>query len=132
MFNICFHLLLQKNADKFIFNNGEIVDKKTSFKIPLFEPACIPKPKFSLSATWVQLGVIISFLIVLGLFASILIQLKIVVMASFFPNIDMKRIEFLHTKLLNRRSKLPKRNMKKKQNPFATVNFKKRGMQCYF
>ncbi|XP_066482531.1 dendritic cell-specific transmembrane protein [Tiliqua scincoides] len=116
-------LYYQKNADKFIFNYGKIVEEKTSFKIPLFEPACIPKPKFSISATWVQLGVIILFLIVLGLLASVLIQLKIVVMSSFFPNIDMKRIEYLHTKLLNRRSKLPKRNMKKELNSFATLCF---------
>ncbi|XP_042318916.1 dendritic cell-specific transmembrane protein isoform X2 [Sceloporus undulatus] len=115
-------LYYHKNADKFIFNNGEIVDNKTSFEIPLFEHVCIPTPQLSLNATWIQLGTIIIFLTVLGLFTSTFIQLKILVTTSFFPKTDMKRIEYLHAKLLNRRSKLSERKMKRKLNSFATIS----------
>ncbi|XP_062987103.1 dendritic cell-specific transmembrane protein [Elgaria multicarinata webbii] len=116
-------LYYHNNAYKFIFNNGEIADNKTSFKIPLFEQACIPKPSFSLSATWTQLGAIVFSLTVLGLLTSTLTQLKILVTTSFFPSTDLKRIEYLHKKLLNRRSKLSERNVKRKPNSFATLHF---------
>ncbi|XP_061463400.1 dendritic cell-specific transmembrane protein [Rhineura floridana] len=116
-------LYYQKNADRFIFNNGKIVDNKTSFTIPLFAHVCIPKPKLSHSATWIQLGVIIFFLTVLGLLASTFTQLKILVTSSFFPSTDMKRIKYLHSKLLNRRSRLLERNVNRKLNSFATLHF---------
>ncbi|XP_013919597.1 PREDICTED: dendritic cell-specific transmembrane protein [Thamnophis sirtalis] len=118
-----FKLYYHKNAAKFILNNGEIVDKTIYFKTPLFEESCIPKPKISLSATWIQLGVILFFLIVLGLMTSILTQLKILVATAFFPSTDMKRIKYLHTKLLNRRSKFSGKNVKRKLNSFAKLHF---------
>nr|XP_060631741.1 dendritic cell-specific transmembrane protein [Anolis sagrei ordinatus] len=116
-------LYYHKNTGKFIFNNGEIVDNKTSFHVPLFEHVCIPTPQLSLSATWIQLGAILLFITVLGLFTSTFIQLKILVTTSFFPRIDMKRIEYLYAKLLNRRSKLSGRNMKRKTKSFAMLDF---------
>ncbi|XP_053106661.1 dendritic cell-specific transmembrane protein isoform X2 [Hemicordylus capensis] len=116
-------LYYHKNDDTFIFNHGERVEKNTAFKIPLFEQACVPKPNFSFSATWVQLGVILFLLTVLGLLASTLLQLKILVTTSFFPSMGMKRIAYLHTKLLNRRSKLPERNRPRKLNSFAMLHF---------
>ncbi|XP_077207800.1 dendritic cell-specific transmembrane protein [Paroedura picta] len=115
-------LYYHKNADKFIFNNGEIIKNTTSFNIPLFEHACIPKPKFALAAIWIQLAVIVFFLAVLGLLASVFTQLKILATTSFFPHIGMKRIKYLHAKLLNRRSKLAGRNTKRK-NSFAMLHF---------
>ncbi|KAM6456766.1 dendritic cell-specific transmembrane protein [Liasis olivaceus] len=118
-----FKLYYHKNTAKFILNNGELVDKTISFKTPLFEEACIPKPKISLSATWIQLGVILFFLIVLGLLTSTLTQLKILVATAFFPSTDMNRIKYLHTKLLNRRSKFSKKNVKRKLNSFAKLHF---------
>ncbi|XP_015262773.1 PREDICTED: dendritic cell-specific transmembrane protein [Gekko japonicus] len=116
-------LYYHKNADKFIFNSGEIINNTTSFKIPLFEHACIPKPKFALADTWIQLAVIVFFLAVLGLLASAFTQLKILVTTSFFPRTGMKRIEYLHAKLLNRRSKLAEQNTKRKLNSFAMLHF---------
>uniref|UniRef100_A0A8C6XYG4 Dendritic cell-specific transmembrane protein-like domain-containing protein n=1 Tax=Naja naja TaxID=35670 RepID=A0A8C6XYG4_NAJNA len=100
-----------------------IFPKTTHFKMPLFEESCIPKPQISLSATWIQLGVILFFLIVLGLLTSTLTQLKILVATAFFPSTDMKRIKYLHTKLLNRRSKFSKKNVKRKLSSFAKLHF---------
>uniref|UniRef100_A0A8D2LTP5 Dendrocyte expressed seven transmembrane protein n=1 Tax=Varanus komodoensis TaxID=61221 RepID=A0A8D2LTP5_VARKO len=90
----------------------------------LFYLSCIPKPNFALSATWTHLGAIVFSLTVLGLLTSTLTQLKILVITSFFPSTGMKRIKYLHKKLLNRRSKFSERNMKKKPHLFATVNYK--------
>ncbi|XP_070798167.1 dendritic cell-specific transmembrane protein [Pituophis catenifer annectens] len=118
-----FKLYYHKNEAKFIFTNGEIVENTTSFKTPLFEESCIPKPKISLSTTWIQLGVILFFLIVLGLLTSTLTQLKLLVATAFFPSTDMKRIKYLHTKLLNRRSRFAEKNVKRKLNSFAKLHF---------
>ncbi|KAL8181815.1 UNVERIFIED_CONTAM: hypothetical protein K2H54_030574 [Gekko kuhli] len=39
-------LYYHKNADKFIFNSGEIVNNTTSLKIPLFEHACMKRIEY--------------------------------------------------------------------------------------
>uniref|UniRef100_A0ACB8FE62 Uncharacterized protein n=1 Tax=Sphaerodactylus townsendi TaxID=933632 RepID=A0ACB8FE62_9SAUR len=116
-------LYYHKNSDKFIFNNGEIINNTTFFKIPLFEHTCIPKPKSALAANWIPLAIIVFLLAALGLLVCTFTQLKILVTTSFFPHTDMKRIEYLHAKLLKRRSKLPERNRKRKLNTFAKLRF---------
>nr|XP_012639717.1 dendritic cell-specific transmembrane protein [Microcebus murinus] len=77
----------------------------SSFNISVFEPNCIPKPKLLLSKTWVPLGIILVILVMLGLLSSILMQLKILVIASFYPSAERERVQYLHAKLLKKRSK---------------------------
>ncbi|KAG8524088.1 Dendritic cell-specific transmembrane protein [Galemys pyrenaicus] len=77
----------------------------SSFNISLFEHNCILKPKLLLSNTWILLSVILVMLMMLGLLSSILMQLKILVLASFYPSVERKHIQYLHVKLLNKRSK---------------------------
>ncbi|XP_008146691.2 dendritic cell-specific transmembrane protein [Eptesicus fuscus] len=77
------------------------------FHVALFEPNCIPKPKLLLSKTWVPLSIILVILVVLGLLSSFLMQLKILVSASFYPSVQRERIQYLHAKLLKKRSKQP-------------------------
>ncbi|NXU45147.1 DCSTP protein, partial [Drymodes brunneopygia] len=114
-------LFQNKNEKSYIISMKEHVAKTDSFKIPLFKHNCIPHPELALSMTWIQLGVIIFFLIIFGLFSSLLTQLKILVSASFYPDTDMKRIHYLHAKLLKKRAKLQEETGK---NMFVrTVNF---------
>uniref|UniRef100_A0A8D2MQQ6 Dendrocyte expressed seven transmembrane protein n=1 Tax=Zonotrichia albicollis TaxID=44394 RepID=A0A8D2MQQ6_ZONAL len=87
-----------------------------SFKIPLIKQNCIPHPELALSTTWIQLGVIIFFLVIFGLFSGLLTQLKILVSTSFYPDTEMKRIYYLHAKLLKKRKKLQEKTEK---NMFA-------------
>ncbi|XP_037354960.1 dendritic cell-specific transmembrane protein isoform X2 [Talpa occidentalis] len=77
------------------------------FNISLFEYNCVPKPKLFLSKTWIPLSIILVMLVTLGLLSSILMQLKILVLASFYPSVERKRIQYLHVKLLKKRSKQP-------------------------
>uniref|UniRef100_A0A8C0G3X6 Dendrocyte expressed seven transmembrane protein n=1 Tax=Chelonoidis abingdonii TaxID=106734 RepID=A0A8C0G3X6_CHEAB len=91
-----------------------------SFNSSLFKHECLPKPEFSLSSTWPQLGCIIFCLIIFALFSTILTQLKILVSTSFYPNIEMERIHYLHEKILRKRSKISQENVKRKWNSFAT------------
>ncbi|NXQ40243.1 DCSTP protein, partial [Catharus fuscescens] len=96
-------------------------EKTDSFKIPLFKRNCIPHPELALSTAWIQLGVIIFFLIMFGLFSGLLTQLNILVSSSFYPETEMKRIHYLHAKLLKKRAKIQEETGK---NMFArTVNF---------
>ncbi|XP_037748064.1 dendritic cell-specific transmembrane protein isoform X1 [Chelonia mydas] len=111
----------QKNENTFIFNNGERKTMNLNFSSSLFKHECLPKPEFLLSSTWIQLGCIIFCLIIFALFSTTLTQLKILVSTSFYPNIEMKRIHYLHAKLLRKRSKFPQKNVKRKLNSFATT-----------
>ncbi|NXX31352.1 DCSTP protein, partial [Nicator chloris] len=114
-------LFQSKNEKSYIISMKENIAKTDSFKIPLFKHNCIPHPELALSSTWIQLGVIIFFLIIFGLFSGLLTQLKILVSTSFYPDIEMKRIHYLHAKLLKKRAKLQDKTRK---NMFArTVNF---------
>ncbi|XP_008628939.1 PREDICTED: dendritic cell-specific transmembrane protein [Corvus brachyrhynchos] len=114
-------LFQNKNEKSYIISMKEHIAKTDSFKIPLFKHNCIPHPELSLSTTWIQLGVIIFFLIIFGLFSGLLTQLKILVSASFYPDTEIKRIHYLHAKLLKKRGKLQEKTGK---NMFArTVNF---------
>ncbi|NXI75270.1 DCSTP protein, partial [Rhipidura dahli] len=114
-------LFQNKNEKSYIISMKEHIAKTDSFKIPLFKHNCIPHPELSFSTTWIQLGVIIFFLIIFGLFSGLLTQLKILVSASFYPDTEIKRILYLHEKLLKKRGKLQEKSGK---NMFArTVNF---------
>ncbi|NWI39230.1 DCSTP protein, partial [Picathartes gymnocephalus] len=114
-------LFQNKNEKSYIISMKEHIAKTDSFKIPLFKHNCIPHPELGLSTTWIQLGVIIFFLIIFGLFSGLLTQLKILVSASFYPDAEMKRICYLHAKLLKKRAKLQEKTGK---NMFArTVKF---------
>ncbi|XP_055482665.1 dendritic cell-specific transmembrane protein isoform X1 [Psammomys obesus] len=77
------------------------------FNISMFEPSCILKPQLSMSETWIPLSVILIMLTVLGLLSSMLMQLKILVSVSFYPEVERERIQYLHAKLLEKRSKQP-------------------------
>ncbi|NXY16443.1 DCSTP protein, partial [Atrichornis clamosus] len=109
-------LFQNKNEKSFIILMKERIGKTDSFKIPLFKHDCIPHPDLALSMTWIQLGVIIFFLIIFGLFSGLLTQLKILVSTSFYPDTEMKRIRYLHAKLLKKRAKL---QVKTGKNIFA-------------
>ncbi|NXS38251.1 DCSTP protein, partial [Pomatostomus ruficeps] len=114
-------LFQNKNEKSYIISMKEHIAKTDSFKIPLFKHNCIPQAELTLSVTWIQLGVIIVFLIIFGLFSGLLTQLKILVSASFYPDTEIKRIRYLHAKLLKKRAKLQEKTGK---NMFArVVNF---------
>lgn len=109
MCNDYFTLLLQKQGTKDIIHDS-------SFNISVFEPGCIPKPRLLESKTWAPLTVILLILIILGLLSSTLMQLKILVLASFYPNVERERIQYLHAKLLKKRSDPPRGEVKRKLN----------------
>ncbi|XP_034372962.1 dendritic cell-specific transmembrane protein isoform X2 [Arvicanthis niloticus] len=79
----------------------------STFNISMFEQSCVLKPRLSVTETWVPLSIILLTLIILGLLSSMLMQLKILVSVSFYPEVGRERVEYLHAKLLEKRSKQP-------------------------
>ncbi|XP_031547096.2 dendritic cell-specific transmembrane protein isoform X1 [Vicugna pacos] len=110
-----FHLKLHREEQ-----GTQDIIHDSSFNISLFEPKCIPKPKLLLSETWIPLSIILVILVMLGLLSSILMQLKILVSASFYPNVQRERIQYLHAKLLKKRSKQPVGEAKRKLSLYFT------------
>ncbi|XP_052016873.1 dendritic cell-specific transmembrane protein [Apodemus sylvaticus] len=96
----------------------------SAFNISMFEPSCIFKPSLSVTETWVPLSIILITLIILGLLSSMLMQLKILVSVSFYPKVEKERIEYLHAKLLEKRSKQPLGEADRKLNLyFKKIHF---------
>lgn len=79
----------------------------SSFNISMFESSCIPKPRLTVSETWVPLSIILAALTVLGLLSSMLMQLKVLVSGAFYPRVERERIRYLHAKLLKKRAEQP-------------------------
>lgn len=59
-------------------------------------------------------------LLMLGLSSSFLMQLKILVSTSFYPHVERARIQYLHAKLLRKRSKQPLEEVKSKLSGYLT------------
>ncbi|KAM6171506.1 dendritic cell-specific transmembrane protein [Erethizon dorsatum] len=99
--------------------NQDIIHN-SPFNISVFEPSCVPNPKFLLSKTWAPLCLILVVLVLLGLLSSILMQLKILVATSFYPSVERERTRYLHAKLLKNRSKQPPGEVERKQDLYLT------------
>ncbi|XP_075684200.1 dendritic cell-specific transmembrane protein [Rhinoderma darwinii] len=83
-----------------LFNSRRSEDiYHNKLNINLFEPQCTPKPELSLSATWIPLAILISVLLFLGLTSAFLIQIKLLVLAAFYPDRDQERVTYLHRKI---------------------------------
>ncbi|KAM6214733.1 dendritic cell-specific transmembrane protein [Rhynchocyon petersi] len=95
----------------------------SSFHLSLFETNCIPKPQLLLSKTWVPLIIILVLLVVLGLLSSTLMQLKILVSTSFYPTVERERIQYLHAKLLKKRSAQLPTVQRKSSLYFTKIHF---------
>ncbi|XP_069075335.1 dendritic cell-specific transmembrane protein [Pleurodeles waltl] len=105
---IQYSLLFQAKLRKGILVDPNVKHYNTyesSFEIHLLEHTCIPKPELSFSKTWVPLSIIIIVLIILGLLSATLTQMKLLVLASFYPSKEKERLIYLHTKLLKKRRK---------------------------
>uniref|UniRef100_A0A8D0TW56 Dendrocyte expressed seven transmembrane protein n=1 Tax=Sus scrofa TaxID=9823 RepID=A0A8D0TW56_PIG len=111
------HLKLHREAQ-----GTQDIIHNSSFNISLFEPNCIPKPKLFLAKIWIPLSIILVILVMLGLLSPFLMQLKILVSASFYPSVQQERVLYLHAKMLKKRTKQPVGGVKRKQY-FTKIHF---------
>lgn len=92
----------------------------SSFSISLFESHCISTPRLLFTKTWFPISLILATLVILGLLSSLLMQLKILVSAAFYPSVEEQRIQYLHAKLMKRRLKQPRGEDKRKLSSYYT------------
>ncbi|XP_030250719.1 dendritic cell-specific transmembrane protein [Sparus aurata] len=76
-----------------------------SYSVTLFEKQCLPKPKLLFSASVVPLAAILLTLLIMALVASKVSQLRLMVCERFFSTAAEERAEYLHAKILRKRSK---------------------------
>ncbi|XP_069815964.1 dendritic cell-specific transmembrane protein [Dendropsophus ebraccatus] len=72
----------------------------------LFEPECTPEPELMLTDTWIPLSAIIGVLLFLCLISAFLIQIKSLLISTFYPEKEHERILYLHNKILEDRVQL--------------------------
>ncbi|XP_069588452.1 dendritic cell-specific transmembrane protein [Ranitomeya imitator] len=90
-----------------LFNSRRTEDiYHNQLNINLFEPQCTPKPELSLSSTWIPLAILISVLLFLGLISTFLLQVKLLLIAEFYPDKDLERVKYLHNKIQQERTLL--------------------------
>ncbi|KAL6457640.1 hypothetical protein MHYP_G00346030 [Metynnis hypsauchen] len=76
-----------------------------SFSVSLFERECYPEPTLLLSQSVVPLCSVIAVLLILGLLAAKLLQVKLLTSECFFTENADKRVKHLHSKILSKRSR---------------------------
>ncbi|XP_036421358.1 dendritic cell-specific transmembrane protein-like [Colossoma macropomum] len=75
-----------------------------SFSVSLVARECYPEPTLLLSQAVVPLCSVITVLLILGLLAAKLLQVKLLASEYFFTENTDKRVKYLHNKILNKRS----------------------------
>lgn len=76
-----------------------------SYSLTLFEEKCLPKPKLLLYNSIIPLAAILLTLFVMALMASKVTQIRLLVCERFFSTAAEARVEYLHAKILRKRSK---------------------------
>ncbi|XP_041649205.1 dendritic cell-specific transmembrane protein [Cheilinus undulatus] len=76
-----------------------------SYSVTLFEKECLPKPKLLLYNSIVPLAAILLTLLIMALMAAKVTQIRLLVCEQFFSTAAEERVEYLHSKILRKRSK---------------------------
>lgn len=76
-----------------------------SYSVILFEKKCLPKPKLLLYDSIIPLAAILLTLFVMALMASKVAQVRLLVCEQFFSTVTEARVEYLHAKILRKRSR---------------------------
>ncbi|MBN3314716.1 DCSTP protein, partial [Atractosteus spatula] len=105
-FEVPLKMSVEKESTIIVIKTGSTSEENDfSYSVPLFEKDCIPKPELLLYNSVVPLLVIITILILLGLLSAKLIQLKVLASSLFYPDNADERVQYLHDKILRKRSK---------------------------
>ncbi|XP_078073259.1 dendritic cell-specific transmembrane protein-like [Mustelus asterias] len=75
-----------------------------SYETHLSKGDCITQSTLSITKVWIPLVALIAALLLLTLFSAKFTILKVLVLSSFYAEMEKRRIEFLHEKILQKRS----------------------------
>ncbi|XP_067093514.1 dendritic cell-specific transmembrane protein [Osmerus mordax] len=76
-----------------------------SYSLALFEKECLPEPKMLLSGSLAPLALVLAALVLMGLAATRLVRMRLLVCERFFAERAEERAKHLHAKVLRRRSR---------------------------
>ncbi|XP_045074217.1 dendritic cell-specific transmembrane protein-like [Coregonus clupeaformis] len=85
---------------------SEEIDRRDfSYQVSLFEKSCLPKPRLLLYDSILPLVVLLAALLSMALMSAKLTQIRLMVCEQFFSTNAEERVEFLHAKILKKRSR---------------------------
>ncbi|XP_046886303.1 dendritic cell-specific transmembrane protein isoform X2 [Hypomesus transpacificus] len=76
-----------------------------SYSLALFEKECLPEPQMLLSSSLAPLALVLAALVLMGMAATRLVRMRLLVCERFFADRAEERAKHLHAKILRRRSK---------------------------
>ncbi|XP_042160720.1 dendritic cell-specific transmembrane protein isoform X1 [Oncorhynchus tshawytscha] len=101
-------LIMNINEDMTIIGvpiSEEINRRDFSYQVSIFEKSCLPKPRLVLYDSILPLVVLLAALLSMSLMSAKLTQIRLVVCEQFFSTNAEERVEFLHAKILKKRSR---------------------------
>uniref|UniRef100_A0A674ANC1 Dendritic cell-specific transmembrane protein-like n=1 Tax=Salmo trutta TaxID=8032 RepID=A0A674ANC1_SALTR len=84
----------------------EINRRDFSYQVSIFEKSCLPKPILLLYDSILPLVVLLAALLSMALMSAKLTQIRLMVFEQFFSTNAEERVEFLHAKILKKRSRM--------------------------
>ncbi|XP_067888405.1 dendritic cell-specific transmembrane protein-like [Heterodontus francisci] len=103
--NITMNMKFAAETKFFDFSVHKFESTQTvSYETHLSKGDCIPQPTLSITNIWIPLVVLIAVLLLLTLLTAKFTILKVLVLSSFYAETEKRRIEFLHEKILQKRS----------------------------
>uniref|UniRef100_A0A4W5NJA1 Dendrocyte expressed seven transmembrane protein n=1 Tax=Hucho hucho TaxID=62062 RepID=A0A4W5NJA1_9TELE len=76
-----------------------------SYQVSIFEKSCLPKPRLVLYDSILPLVVLLAALLSIALMSAKLTQIRLMVCEQFFSTNAEERVEYLHAKILKKRSR---------------------------
>uniref|UniRef100_A0A673Z6I9 Dendrocyte expressed seven transmembrane protein n=1 Tax=Salmo trutta TaxID=8032 RepID=A0A673Z6I9_SALTR len=113
VFTHCLAWVLFIGVDVLMFWFVEVIRTKThnkihrdfSYQVSIFEKSCLPKPRLVIYDSILPLVVLLAALLSMALLSAKLSQIRLMVCEQFFSTNAEERVEFLHAKILKKRSR---------------------------
>uniref|UniRef100_A0A8C8C671 Dendritic cell-specific transmembrane protein-like domain-containing protein n=1 Tax=Oncorhynchus tshawytscha TaxID=74940 RepID=A0A8C8C671_ONCTS len=110
VFTHCLAWVLFIGVDVLMFWFVEVIrtrlhERDFSYQVSIFEKSCLPKPRLVLYDSILPLVVLLAALLSMSLMSAKLTQIRLVVCEQFFSTNAEERVEFLHAKILKKRSR---------------------------
>ncbi|KAL2080117.1 hypothetical protein ACEWY4_023910 [Coilia grayii] len=91
-----------------------------SYSIKIFRTECLPQPTLLISQSLVPLSVILVVLATMGLLAPKFLQAKVLLIERFYCDSLTERVQYLHAKIVRKRSKKKLRALKSTLKSYGT------------
>uniref|UniRef100_A0A3P8XJL1 Dendritic cell-specific transmembrane protein-like domain-containing protein n=1 Tax=Esox lucius TaxID=8010 RepID=A0A3P8XJL1_ESOLU len=108
----------------------DIQRRDFSYKVSLFEKKCLPNPRLLLWDSILPLVGILTPLLIMALMSAKLTQIRLMVCQQFFSTNADERAEYLHAKILRKRSRRERKG-KAEESSLRSLIRKQTRLSCY-